>query len=166
MDVKNNAASAGDVLQEPAYTTLEPDRFEINTRKKAILVTIGLPATFLLIMVLFVILDPIMSKIMPPCALNALLGLNCLLCGGTRCARALAQFDLATAFWYNPYVMCVAAWVFVRYLILAFSCFRREYKPYTPRISKVEWWILLISGILFFVVRNFPFYSEVLGLFR
>lgn len=51
----------------------------------------------------------------PGCLFRKLTGVPCLGCGGTRCARSLAGFDLAAAFAYSPLValaaLAAAAWV-------------------------------------------------------
>jgi hypothetical protein len=43
--------------------------------------------------------------LMPPCIFRLLTGIPCLTCGGTHCAAALSQLDLAAAFLANPLIM-------------------------------------------------------------
>lgn len=44
----------------------------------------------------------------PACLFRKLTGVPCLACGGTRCVRSLAGFDLGAAFGYSPLVALAA----------------------------------------------------------
>lgn len=101
----------------------------------------------------------IAGKVLLPCPLLTLTGIRCPLCGGTRCFKALAGFDFAKAFYYNPLVIAITAILGCMYVRLALSCCMKKYTPYKPKISEKMMWAALVIFISFFVVRNMPFYK-------
>lgn len=134
--------------------------FTIETRKG--MVNILLLFAFLCLLIYFA--KPLIEKLPSiniPCLMH-LFGFNCPFCGGTRCAGALLNFDIKTAFYYNPMVVIVAVF-FAFYLIWCLiSCLKKDYRP--PRLKIGNTGIYIIIGIilLFTVVRNLPFYRDIL----
>jgi hypothetical protein len=47
-------------------------------------------------------LAPALARGLPPCPVNALLGIPCLACGSTRSLLGLARLDVGAAFFWNP----------------------------------------------------------------
>lgn len=96
-----------------------------------------------------------------PC-LMYLMGFNCPFCGGTRCIAALLSFDFKTAFYYNPLVVLVLVLLAFYFLFCFVSCFKKEYKPPRLKIGNTGIYIIIGIVILFTVVRNLPFYRDIL----
>jgi hypothetical protein len=46
--------------------------------------------------------------LLPACAFKSVTGIPCLTCGGTRSILALSQFDLVSAFLFNPLAVLIA----------------------------------------------------------
>ncbi len=128
-------------------------------RKDAIVLVSVIAGTALLFVVFFRQINEFAARWILPCLLLTLTGLRCPLCGGTRCVRALAELDIAGAFYYNPMVVLtgvVCLYIFVRLVI---SCFGKDYKPYAPRVGEKGMYIILAAYLLFFIIRNLPFYQ-------
>lgn len=129
------------------------------TRKRAITLAVCIAAVAALTILFFKTAEYEVSKAFPDCMLRTVTGLRCVLCGGTRCVREILKGDLATAFYYNPYVVVCAFAAVKWYIRLIVSIFQKEYKPL--RIRKWHLWAALISMLLFWVVRNFEFYRNI-----
>ena len=98
------------------------------------------------------------AHLLPPCALNTLTGLHCLSCGATRATLALVRGDLLTALYYNPLYFAFLCWLGYLYARLLISLIRRPYQKYSLHIT-LPWGIAAIAAVLlFFFVRNTPFY--------
>ncbi len=135
------------------------DSIIINSRKKAIALTVGIAAAAVLALLFFLTAEKAVSKAVPDCLLREATGLRCVLCGGTRCARALTEWNIGKAFYYNPFaVVCLTASA-VMYLRLVLGIFAKEYKPF--RIGKGIMWTLLASVLLFTLIRNMDFYKSI-----
>ena len=98
------------------------------------------------------------AHLLPPCALNTLTGLHCLSCGATRATLALVRGDLLTALYYNPLYFAFLCWLGYLYARLLISLIRRPYQKYSLHVT-LPWGIAAIAAVLlFFFVRNTPFY--------
>ena len=113
----------------------------------------------LTVLLAFPLVSAVMARVLPPCFLLTVTGLRCPLCGGTRCAGALARLDFAKALYYNPMVVAAAAVCAYLYIRSAVSCMSKEYRPYRPRLGEKGWYIVAAAIFIFFVVRNTPFYQ-------
>lgn len=81
---------------------------------------------------------------LPACNFKRLTGAPCPFCGGTRALKAAAEFDLWTAFQYNPLVFLAGIAVIIWFALWVVDRFRRE--PLQPRIERwlrrwPVWWI-------------------------
>jgi hypothetical protein len=94
----------------------------------------------------------IVLLVSPPCAFNVLTGLYCPGCGGTRAVRALAQGDVLLALRQNAVLVSIAPTVAGLYLqsLLPGAGENRR------RLGKSALWVLAISLVLFFPLRNIP----------
>lgn len=134
----------------------------LSTRRGAIIFSVSVLIGALLLRLCVPVIIRVMVFMIPPCLLNEVLGIRCPLCGGTRCAAALARGDIKTAWYYNPYVIIVCACLAVLYLRIAVSCFAKRYRPFKPAISAETFsWIVLIVTAVFVILRNLPFYRAV-----
>jgi hypothetical protein len=84
------------------------------------------------------------------CPLRVVTGLDCPLCGGLRGTYALMHGDLATALDHNVLLplLLVAA--------VAFGVAARVRGGWTP--SPAFWWSLGAVAVVFFVLRNLPWF--------
>jgi len=131
----------------------------LDTRIKAIMLAAGIAAAAVLTALFFARYEKQVSAFVPDCSLRTVFGINCVLCGGTRCAREIFRCNFAKALYYNPYaVVCMLA-ASVWYVMLVFSVFKKEYKPL--RVSEKALWIVLASALLFWAVRNMEFYKSI-----
>ena len=132
----------------------------LDTRRGAITLSALLLAGALLTALAFPLIQSIMAAALPPCAMNYF-GLNCPLCGGTRCTAALAHGDIMKAIYYNPLVTVMYALLGVLYVRLVCSCFTKPYRRLRVNIPSAVSWSALAVLIAFFIVRNLPFYRAV-----
>ena len=131
----------------------------INTRKKAILLAVGILIAAALSVLFFVFAERRVSLFIPNCLLRTATGIKCVFCGGTRCVREILRGNFVKAFYYNPYAIICALLAVIWYIRLVVGIFSKEYKP--VRISEGQLWIILISMLVFWAVRNFDFYQNI-----
>lgn len=111
--------------------------------------------------VIFSLYARIMSLMPFGCFAVDVFGLNCPLCGGTRCVRALFSGDIAAAFYYNPLVVLCAVFAAGVYIYVFCRAVSREYSPCLA-YSERRVWTAAIIIIGFFVIRNLPIYRAFL----
>lgn len=96
------------------------------------------------------------------CPLRALTGLDCPFCGGLRGTYALMHGDVATALDHNlllPLFLGVTLAVGVRAWLRSGSGQRSPSRPGVIAGAPVGlWWLLGLATVLFFVVRNLPWF--------
>lgn len=85
-----------------------------------------------------------------PCVFSVITGLDCAGCGLTRAVFALLDFNIYQAFRYNMLVFILAP-LYLMYLLLR----KRGYK----RSSTVLMSVMLVSALVFGVLRNVPMFS-------
>jgi len=130
----------------------------LKTRKSA-LITLGIiTLAVALALVFFRQIHALAQKWLLPCPLLTLADIRCPLCGGTRCASALVRFDILEALYYNPLVIAGVIYFVYKYAALAAACLRREYRPHSIEIGEKGLCIIMAVCIIFFIVRNLPFY--------
>ena len=132
---------------------------QLPTRREAVITLLLLTGALLLLLIFFEPIMGFMKKWIMPCALLTFTGIRCPLCGGTRCVMALARLDIAEALYYNPIVVVSLIFCLYLYIRLIISCCRRKYEPYIPRIGEKGMVIILAVYLIFFIVRNLPFYQ-------
>lgn len=116
-------------------------------------------------------LEPLLAALAGPCALHAVTGLWCPLCGGTRATAALLRGDLVAALGWNPYAVlldAVAVLVFLR-LVRRHRAHRLP-RPAAPGqgprrapLSAREAAVLVVLGAVFLMARNLPALEPVLS---
>ena len=95
--------------------------------------------------------DPSVTRLAPPCPLQALTGLDCPLCGATRATHALLHGDVVRALDHNAlYVVVLPVVVVVGVLWLV-----RGRAPGWARTPFAAW-SLVTAAVLFAVARNVP----------
>ena len=98
---------------------------------------------------------------LPACGFKRLTGVPCPFCGGTRALRSAAEFDLWTAFQFNPLVFLAGVAVFLWFGLWVIDRFLA--KPVQPRIeARLQrwplWWIAggLVLANWAYLVRTLP----------
>ena len=102
--------------------------------------------------------DPASSVFYPPCLFHALTGLHCPGCGTTRALHQLMHGDVAAAFKLNPLTMLLLPFMAYACLSYVIGGIRGRGLPrlnVPPRTIHV----LLVMVIVFWILRNIPFYS-------
>jgi len=98
-----------------------------------------------------------LAPLLPYCPLYRFTGFRCPACGGTRAFRELLRLNFLRAASYNPFLLLLGLWCFfvlAAYHLKLFASLRLY-----DRISKhVMLCCICIAALLFFIVRNLPFY--------
>ncbi|AVP70702.1 DUF2752 domain-containing protein [Prescottella equi] len=92
----------------------------------------------------------------PTCPTQALLGLDCPLCGSSRMLYALLHFDVPGALRYNAVGVAAAVVLVAAYVVWVFRSLRGRRRESTRRPG----WVPVAVGstlAVWFVVRNLPF---------
>jgi hypothetical protein len=112
-------------------------------------VAVALAGCAALAVVAFV--DPSVTRLAPPCPMQALTGLDCPLCGATRATHALLRGDVVRALDHNAFfvvLLPVAVVMGVLWLVRG----RAPARTRTPFVA----WSLVTAAVLFAVARNVP----------
>jgi uncharacterized membrane protein len=132
-------------------------RFEAVERQR----TAGLIQAFGSIAVLatgavfFYHVNPLTTRIIPPCPFLWATGCYCPGCGAARAFHNLARGDFGTAFSYNP--LLVAALPAFAYVYLSFlsSEFVGRRLPTSQRLWRHAW-VLPVVIVVYWIARNLP----------
>ena len=91
-----------------------------------------------------------------PCLFHQLTGLYCIGCGTTRALSALLHGDVAAAFSYNAFMLIWLAWPV--WTLLGWWLKALFGRRILPQSREPRWLLilLLISALLFLVLRNLP----------
>ena len=88
------------------------------------------------------------------CPLNAVTGLDCPFCGGTRAVFAAARGDLTAAFSHNALVMTVAL---LAPIIAPVAFVVARHPELRPKVAAVPWAAVAVTVLVCFaVLRNLP----------
>jgi len=111
---------------------------------------------------LFVFLVPPGAKsLYPPCVFHTITGLYCAGCGSTRAIHHLLHGRILRAFSYNPLVVILLIPLGLYILNhLRFVLWGKKWR--TPEIRIRYVWILIIIIVLFWILRNMPYYPFTL----
>jgi hypothetical protein len=121
----------------------------------------GAVALVTLALVLLRGFNPATTWFYPPCPFRALTGYLCPGCGTTRALHQLLNGHVAAAFRLNPLMMLLLP--YVGYSAASSAWESAGGRPFpTPFLRPIYIWILLAVMILFWILRNIPFFA-VLG---
>jgi hypothetical protein len=101
------------------------------------------------------VVNPVTSRILPPCPFYWATNCYCPGCGAARAFHALARGDLGTAFAHNP--LLVLALPALGYVYLSFlgSTFFGRRLP-APSGLRSWTWIIPVALIVYWIARNLP----------
>ena len=107
--------------------------------------------------VLFFVLNPAKHSIFPRCLFNSLTGYYCPGCGSQRAIHSLLHLDFAGVISYNFLFLPALLLIIYHYL---HPLFNRIFHWNLPNVFylKNTPWIILGVVILFWILRNLPFY--------
>lgn len=121
---------------------------------------------FLLLVPLFLLIMAVLFlrfglSLLPSCLFFESTGLHCPGCGGIRATLSLLHGDLSAAVYYNPLVVLFYLLLALWYLLFAWNAlFRRQYRP-PFRFRSWQGFTILAVVLVYWVVRNCPFYTAV-----
>lgn len=110
--------------------------------------------------------NPQETPLTPSCSFYGFTGLYCPACGMTRALHQAMHLRFGAAFSYNPLWPCIVLFMMVSlYLWLSYLVTGKN--PFTPvnrflRNHSAVGWIILITILSFWVLRNLPFYPFTL----
>ena len=106
---------------------------------------------------LLCLFNPAESRIFPPCPFRAFTGFECPGCGSTRALHQLLHGDVTTAVALNPLLLVFAP--ILGYALLSTVVLAVRGRPLPrPRLHSRWIWALLAVVVLFWVVRNTPWW--------
>jgi hypothetical protein len=91
---------------------------------------------------------------MPQCPFKAVTGLDCPLCGGLRMVRSLLTAHWSDALHANALLLVAVPFVvyaWARWLVASVTG-----RPYTIRVPRRAWVVVLVVAVVWTVVRNLP----------
>jgi hypothetical protein len=118
---------------------------------------IGLLIGFTGLAVLFFVLDPAKHDLFPRCLFNSLTGYYCPGCGSQRAIHSLLHLDFAGVVSYN--FLLIPALLLILYHYLR-PVLNRQLNWKLPNIFYIKStpWIIFGVIIIFWILRNLPFY--------
>ncbi len=121
------------------------------------IVQIGLSIFILVLVVLFFVADPSKSVLFPRCVFNSLTGYYCPGCGSQRAIHSLLHFNLAGVVQNNFLLLPAIVLIIYHY---SRALLNRKFNWNFPNIFyfKKTPWIILAVIILFWILRNVPYY--------
>ena len=121
------------------------------------IVNIGLLLLIGGVAVLFFVLDPTKNALFPRCLFHSLTGGYCPGCGSQRALHSLLHFDIAGVIRYNLLFLPAALLILYHYL---HPVLNRIFKWRLPNVfyMKNTPWVILAVVLVFWVVRNLPWY--------
>jgi hypothetical protein len=105
------------------------------------------------LLVTLYLFDPSESSFFPPCPFRALTGLLCPGCGTTRAIHQLLHGNLVAAVTLSPLLVLISptlGYALVSTLVLA----ARDRPLPVPMIHSLWIWVLLMSIVLLWIIRN------------
>ena len=101
--------------------------------------------------------DPATSRFFPPCPFHAVTGYLCPGCGTLRALHQLLQGHLASAFRLNPLMVVSLPFVGYSGLSSGIEAAAGRSLPH-PFVPPRYIWLLLAAIVLFWILRNTPFF--------
>lgn len=131
----------------------------LKKRRQALVILIAIPAFFAVSVYFFKNYFDLLALFSPKCIFNRYFGLNCIFCGGTRCACCLLRGEFRKALYYNPYVIVCALGAAVSYIYLFIDVCRKKYRPIPYKHVMSTLWVWLFLSVGFLIIRNLSFYQ-------
>ncbi|MEN6521001.1 MAG: DUF2752 domain-containing protein [Armatimonadota bacterium] len=135
--------------------------FAVNTdkpRRKFIPFRLALSAAGTLAALTFLyVLNPNISRYLPPCPFHALTGLYCPGCGSTRAMHQLLHVHILAALDLNPLMVISLPFLLYSSLKQAFM----QSKPEQP-VKAIWVWSIFVVIIIYGIMRNIPVYPFTL----
>lgn len=122
------------------------------TRRNHLLIAGGVAVALLTLCAFYYAFDPSLTAWSPRCMVHTLTGLECPGCGSQRMLHALLHGDIASAWRYNPFLLCMLP-------VIAFFAFsaltRKRYPTLYMRLHSFTVMISLAAAItVWTVARN------------
>ncbi|TVR73405.1 MAG: DUF2752 domain-containing protein [Sphaerobacteraceae bacterium] len=105
--------------------------------------------------VMIYVVNPVTTRLIPPCPFLWATNCYCPGCGAARAFHALARGDLGTAFSYNPLLILALPALGYVYMSFLSSEFFGKRLP-APTGIKTWTWLIPATLVVFWVARNLP----------
>ncbi len=105
--------------------------------------------------VMIYVVNPVTTRLIPPCPFLWATNCYCPGCGAARAFHALARGDLGTAFSYNPLLILALPALGYVYMSFLSSEFFGKRLP-APAGIKAWTWLIPVAMVVFWVARNLP----------
>jgi hypothetical protein len=126
-----------------------------QTRANDLVLAIGSIGLLLTGAVFFYAVNPVTSRLLPPCPFLWATNCYCPGCGAARAFHALARGDLGTAFSYNPLlILALPALVYVYLSFLSSTFFDRRLP--IPASLRAWTWVIPVVIVIYWIARNLP----------
>ena len=120
----------------------------------------GFTILFLALTYLYLVSPELRDQVRPcQCLFNQLTGMLCPVCGGTRAMIHLFNGNIKLALKNNALTVFSLPLVFYSVLTVFRLAFDRHFAPADIRIAPVWIWSVFFAVIIFWIIRNFSFFS-------
>lgn len=121
------------------------------------IINIGLLIALSGLAILFFVLNPTEHQIFPRCIFNSITGYYCPGCGSQRAIHSLLHLDLAGVVSYNFLFLPASLLILYHY---TFPIINKKFNLKLPNVFyfRSTPWIIFGVVMVFFILRNLPFY--------
>jgi hypothetical protein len=134
---------------------MQADQTSTLRRNSDLIPAIGSIGLLVTGMIFFYVVNPVTSRILPPCPFLWATNCYCPGCGAARAFHALARGDLGTAFSFNPLLVLALPALGYVYLSFLSSTFFDRRLP-SPTGLRAWTWVIPVVLVLYWIARNLP----------
>ncbi len=119
-----------------------------------------------LIAIVYSLFNPYEEEFLPKCAFYSLTGYKCPGCGSQRAIYNLLHFNFLSAAKENLLMVFSLPYIFIGALFDLFKPQKRALKKIQEKLfGLTAVWIVFIVILLYWIIRNFPFYEDFVSRF-
>jgi hypothetical protein len=134
---------------------MQADQTSTLRRNSDLIPAVGSMGMLVTGVIFFYVVNPVTSRILPPCPFLWATNCYCPGCGAARAFHALARGDLGTALAYNPLLMlALPALGYVYLSFLSSTLFDRRLPA--PNGLRSWTWVIPVVLVVYWIARNLP----------
>jgi hypothetical protein len=134
---------------------MQADQTSTLRRNSDLIPAVGSMGMLVTGVIFFYVVNPVTSRILPPCPFLWATNCYCPGCGAARAFHALARGDLGTALSHNPLLMlALPALVYVYLSFLSDTFFDRRLPA--PNGLRSWTWVIPVVLVVYWIARNLP----------